>query len=212
MKKERYHYEKANYSAFKLARRHQIALELFKNFKGGRVIEIGCGNGLFLKELLKFGKFNCLGIDLLPELVEMAKMNGVNAIQKDIDNGINLEPESADYVVCFEMIDHLIKPIDVLKEIYHILKPGGHLILETVNSAYWRFRLEYLFAKYKYKNPDYNSHYEIAWLEHKGMHLHHFSHDSMKELLKSIGFKVVCHCGGLIHNFQMEMFFDCIKE
>lgn len=173
---------------------------------------------MFLKELIKVGggKFECLGIELLPELAIRARDNGVSVIQRDIDkDGLRLEPDSLDIIICLETIAHLISPIDILKEIHYALKPNGRLLLETVNSAYWGFRLDYLFARYKWGDPNYDTHYEIAWLEHKGLHLHHFSHNSLKELLESIGFEVICHCYTTpkwLHNFQMEIFFECLKR
>ena len=57
-------------------------------------------------------------------------------------------PESFDTVVCCEMLEHDLNFLETISNIYHVLKPGGYLIITTPTFGfplhrfpkdYWRF-------------------------------------------------------------------------
>ena len=41
-----------------------------------------------------------------------------------------------------EIIEHLLKPLITLYDIYHFLKPGGRLVITTPNTNGWRAKLD----------------------------------------------------------------------
>ena len=67
-------------------------------------------------------------------------------IQADLDIGVITLPKNyADTIIASEVVEHLLRPHDFLKECYRILKPNGRLIITTPNALslgelqqYWK--------------------------------------------------------------------------
>jgi ubiquinone/menaquinone biosynthesis C-methylase UbiE len=111
---------------------------------GDKVLEIGCGTGtLSLAAKTRVGPNGSVnGIDIAPEMVEAARRK---AERKGVDvtfqvgsiAGIPFPDNRFDVVICSFMIFHM--PEDVrnkgFKEIYRVLKPGGHyFIIDAVSK------------------------------------------------------------------------------
>ena len=114
-----------------------LRLRLLKNLKLGKmVLSVGCGTGAELRVLKKRG-FITVGLD--PErrflLVGKTKNDVDNFIQA-IGEGIPLRDDSFDLVVLFEVLEHVMKPEVVLKEISRVLKTNGILFLTVPNRFY----------------------------------------------------------------------------
>lgn len=112
---------------------------------GGSLLDIGCGNGRFLMLAREMG-WNAEGIDLDFKAVETACQRGLTVRQGGI-NLLSAEKEKYDFITLSHVIEHVHQPIDLLRNIYRLLKPGGILWLETPNlnslghtrfSASWR--------------------------------------------------------------------------
>jgi ubiquinone/menaquinone biosynthesis C-methylase UbiE len=83
---------------------------------GNRILDIGCGDGYFLKRLS------------LPERYGLDKRLG-----DDVREKLNFPDEYFDYITMLAVIEHIdnksIKPL--VNEIYRTLKPGGKFIFTT---------------------------------------------------------------------------------
>ena len=102
----------------------------------GKVLEIGCGSGLFTAELIKT-KFNLISIDISPDLLQLARQalpdrNKVDFRLEDI-HATSFTKESFDAVIGSSVLHHLDLDL-ALKEIYRILKPGGTIRFTEPNS------------------------------------------------------------------------------
>lgn len=106
------------------------------NLKGKRVLDIGCRDGLYAFAAEKLGASEVIGIDndlsvpatefLIPFLNSKVKMVGMNLY--------DLKPGTFgqfDVVVFPGVLYHLRFPFWGLKAIRDVMKPGGHLIIET---------------------------------------------------------------------------------
>ena len=54
----------------------------------------------------------------------------------NIDYTLPYDNESFDIVTCVVSIDYLIQPIEVLKEVHRVLKPGGKIIISQSNRCF----------------------------------------------------------------------------
>jgi ubiquinone/menaquinone biosynthesis C-methylase UbiE len=90
--------------------------------KFGTVLDIGAGQGPY-KKFLECDKYVPLDVE--------NRSGNPDTVIADINESIPLEDNYTDCVVCTEVLEHLKKPAQALKEIYRTLKPGGVLVLTT---------------------------------------------------------------------------------
>ena len=98
------------------------------------LLEIGFCSGDALSWYADMG-FKCTGIDL-PKNVEQATDSRIEYIIQNMDNCNGGELASMffnkfDYVICAEVLQHLLFDENCLYAIWHYLKPGGKLLLST---------------------------------------------------------------------------------
>jgi SAM-dependent methyltransferase len=109
----------------------RLALWLMTRYKIGareRLLDIGCGDGMFLYAFESWG-VNAYGVDLLPPEDKQIK-------KADIEKGIPLADNSMDVVFAKSVIEHVGNLAVVLSESKRVLLPGGRIILMTPE---WRF-------------------------------------------------------------------------
>ena len=121
------------------------------NLNNKKVLDIGCGGGILSEELCKQGA-EVTGIDSSSKSISIARQHAeqnnydIKYINKSIfkitDLGIY------DFVVCFEMIEHINEPNDLIKKIKeHSSKKSG-LFLSTINRNLKSFMLAKIMAEY----------------------------------------------------------------
>ena len=115
--------------------RHLIAYKEAAKLVSGTVLEVGSGEGYGIMELapkadhyIAVDKYNT---DISDEL---KKENNITFIQAEVPPLKGIEDNSVDFVVTFQVIEHINDDEMFLQEIHRVLKPGGKLILTTPNS------------------------------------------------------------------------------
>lgn len=103
----------------------------------GNVLEIGCGWGRGL-HLLTEAADQYTGIDKNAELINaLGKAYPKSTfIQANIPPLATLPDNTFDYIVTFQVIEHIENDDLFVKECYRVLKPGGQLLLTTVNKTF----------------------------------------------------------------------------
>jgi SAM-dependent methyltransferase len=98
----------------------------------GRVLDVGCAYGFFLQVARELG-FHAQGVDISGVAAEFAR----SSVGVEVFHGELLDaafPDSQfDVVTLWDTLEHLHKPHAMLREVYRILKPGGVLVIETLN-------------------------------------------------------------------------------
>ncbi len=148
----------------------------------GRVIDYGCGPGFLIRELLERG-ISCEGLDFSKESVkEVNSQFGDHALFRGAQE-INTFPSSVpdgsvDIVFAVEVLEHLLDDQlePTLRELYRLLKPGGHIVITAPN------------------NEDLGLHTVVCpdcgAMFHRWQHVRSFSAQSLKALMNKPGFDV----------------------
>jgi 2-polyprenyl-6-hydroxyphenyl methylase/3-demethylubiquinone-9 3-methyltransferase len=125
-----------------------------RTLKGLRTLDVGCGGGL-LSEAMAHAGADVIGVDLSPELLEVAKLHalgsgltGVEYQLQSAEDMAQMYPEQFDLVTCMEMLEHVPEPESVLDACVKLLKPGGLLALSTLNRTPKAFALGIVAAEY----------------------------------------------------------------
>ncbi len=103
------------------------------------VLDIGCGRGEFL-DLLASRGISARGIDLNHEMAEACQARNLDVTEADAVGYLTSLPDaSLGGIFAAQVVEHL-EPgylLQLLDLAFHKLRPGGRLVLETLNPACW---------------------------------------------------------------------------
>lgn len=106
-----------------------------------RLLDVGCGKGYFIKACVEAGGMEVVGVDLSASGVAFAR----NTLQVDARcgkvEGLKDELGTFDVITFWATIEHLPNPVQVLKNLEGLLRPGGHLFCDTGIGGDWLDRL-----------------------------------------------------------------------
>jgi SAM-dependent methyltransferase len=134
----------AEHSAFNALYDRPAVLGLLGNVAGLRVLDAGCGPGLYSAELVSRGA-SVVGFDQSPEMVRLARRRLGAAAEfhvQDLSEPIGwADDASFDLAVMALVIHHVDDRVGALREICRVLRPLGRLVISTHHPmADWRRR------------------------------------------------------------------------
>lgn len=121
--------------------------------RGASVLDVGCGGGLLSEALAREGA-KVTALDLAPELIEIAKLHLLESGLKvdyrlqSVESLAEEMPATFDAITCMEMLEHVPDPASVLRACATLLKPGGKLVVATLNRTPAAFALAIVGAEY----------------------------------------------------------------
>lgn len=112
--------------------------DLFKIKRGMKVLDVGCGTGNFSIKMAKQG-CQVTGIDISKEMlkVAMAKANEKNLnigfYHMDVYN-MEFDDSYFDGIISVTAFEFIKNPSKAMEEMFRVLKPGGYLVIGTINK------------------------------------------------------------------------------
>jgi len=111
--------------------------------EGAKVLDLGTGDGSFLKELIDEKKIIGEGVEINSDLVSKCIQKGLVVHQGDIMDGLDQYAQhSFDYILLLGTFQELYDPNKVLDEVFRV---GKNLILAYNNFAHWNIRFQIMF-------------------------------------------------------------------
>ncbi|MEO7209155.1 MAG: bifunctional 2-polyprenyl-6-hydroxyphenol methylase/3-demethylubiquinol 3-O-methyltransferase UbiG [Steroidobacteraceae bacterium] len=120
---------------------------------GARVLDVGCGGGILSESMASRGA-NVLGIDLSQAVLDVAELHALESKIQIQYRAIAAEelaaaqPSNFDLVICMEMLEHVPDPAAILGALAQLVRPGGDVIISTLNRKPVAFAVAILGAEY----------------------------------------------------------------
>ncbi|MBK9282741.1 MAG: class I SAM-dependent methyltransferase [Sphingobacteriaceae bacterium] len=138
-------------------------------------LDLGCGEGLALIESLK-KKWNAFGCDISDNRTQDAKQNDIFFELSDLISA-HYPNDFFDFIHMDSVLEHLINPVDYLKELNRIMKKGGiiYIGVPNENSLFDNFRqLAFKFigkAKFSAKLRPFETPFHIGGFTEKSLRI-----------------------------------------
>lgn len=116
------------------AERRRTDLMLLGDRPPATVLDVGCGDGVFLVKMAKL-RWTVSGIDFDPAAVAAARTLHQLDVQVGTVDTLVESGRTFDYVTASHVIEHVPDPEHFLAQCRRLLKPGGSVVLRTPNAA-----------------------------------------------------------------------------
>lgn len=152
-----------------------------------KLLDAGCATGLFVNTANQRG-FDAAGCDYTLRAVQIGRERyHADLFHSPIEN-VDRPDASYDVVTLLHVFEHLPTPIEVLREVLRLLKPGGLMLLETVN-----YLPHYAIERYlPFLKPIYcrlTRRDELPWVPFE--HLFHWTPQTLRAACQRAGFENV---------------------
>jgi ubiquinone/menaquinone biosynthesis C-methylase UbiE len=101
---------------------------------GDRILEIGCGIGTIVAELVRQG-YDTMGTDISQVAIEYGRAKYGNVrLEVQPAEELPYADGTFDAVLSFDLFEHIARIDRHVGEVQRVLKPGGHYLFETPNK------------------------------------------------------------------------------
>ncbi len=148
---------------------------------GKRVLELGCSTG-YMSRLLVRQQCRVVGIEQDASAAIRAREFCDRVIVADLNESHSLDDvgDSFDVILIGDVLEHLIHPDRLMRNLGVLLNPGGCLVISLPNVVHWRTRFKILSGHF-----DYQSEGTLDCT-----HLRFFSLRSARALIETNGYRI----------------------
>jgi 2-polyprenyl-3-methyl-5-hydroxy-6-metoxy-1,4-benzoquinol methylase len=136
------------------------------------LLDVGCYTGVFL-EIAEHHSWEAWGVEPSRWAVTQAQARGLQVVQGTLATA-DLPAAYFDVVTLWDVIEHLADPSGTLRQTHRLLKPGGLVVIHTID-------IESPFARLM----------GARWPWLMEMHVHYFSRRTLRMMLEQCGFQVI---------------------
>lgn len=165
-------------------RRFEEISKLINPIKGGKVLDVGCADGVFSKVILDKTKAEeLIGIDVVKTSIAWAKKHWrkskkMKFMVGDAEN-LDFKSNTFDAVFCFEVLEHVHNPEKVLQEFKRVMKKGGYGVFLVPSDSLLFRTIWFLWLNF----------YPRGWVW-KETHIQTYRNNYLPKMCKKAGFKI----------------------
>lgn len=118
---------------------YRYAARVLPETKGGRWIDLGCGQAEFLELAGQRGLVG-LGLDVEHNNARACLASGRPALVADLNRPLPFRDGALDGASLIEVIEHVVAAEGLVEELARVIRPGGWLVMTTPNVAHLTYR------------------------------------------------------------------------
>jgi 2-polyprenyl-6-hydroxyphenyl methylase / 3-demethylubiquinone-9 3-methyltransferase len=128
-------------------------IDLAAGLSDARALDVGCGGGILAEAMARSGA-RVLGIDLSQAVLDVAELHAIESNVAVEYRAIAAEelaieqPGAFDLVTCMEMLEHVPDPAASIAALATLVKPGGNVVVSTLNRKAVAFAVAIVGAEY----------------------------------------------------------------
>jgi 2-polyprenyl-3-methyl-5-hydroxy-6-metoxy-1,4-benzoquinol methylase len=154
---------------------------IFISGKNGKLLDVGCGLGFFIRKFSGFPQWQVFGCEISRASVDFAenKLNLKNVLCGRVES-LNFEKHSFDIITLWDVIEHIPNPDQLLSYLNSLLKKNGVLFIHTPN-------IKVMLPVAKMTKALFGMNPGLHYLEAKD-HVNQYSAKTISSLLRRNGF------------------------
>ena len=162
-------------------RMYRDFIRRFLEGRSGRLLDMGCGLGFFLRRVAGIGTWDIHGCEISPAAVRYARqtLGLANVLCSRLED-VDVPEASMDVITMWDVIDHIAQPDPLLRRCHAVLRNGGVCFIRTPN-------VHVQLARVKLKRLLLGMRPDMKYLQPRD-HIHHYSQGSIHRLLERNGF------------------------
>lgn len=130
-----------------------ISSENKRSLHGVRLLDLGCGGGLISEPMCRLGA-DVVGVDASESTIKVARKHAsqmgleIDYRQTSVEALVAAEEAPFDVILAMEIVEHVADVQVFIDYCTRLLKPGGVLILSTINRTWKAYAVAILGAEY----------------------------------------------------------------
>jgi SAM-dependent methyltransferase len=171
-------------------RRLQMILDAAGERLHGRVLENGCGVGMYVEKLTPHAG-TVIGLEFDFERTVEAHQNSAHILNA-AGEGLPFPDESFDLILSHEVIEHVQDDAMAVAEMVRALKPGGRIVLFCPNRGY-PFETHGIFwrGNYKFGNIPFVNWLPRRWRDNLAPHVEVYTRRDMQKLFAGLPISII---------------------
>lgn len=158
---------------------HAVLSEMLREEPPAKILDLGCGDGR-LAERVRAAGHHVTGVDLVERPGVRERTD--DFYRADLAQGIPPEAGAGyDVVIAADVLEHLPRPEETLRDVLRVLRPGGQLLLSVPNFEHWYLRARIMLGLFGY--------------DRRGIldqtNLRFFTRASLRRLVRRCGFDIL---------------------
>jgi len=196
------------------AERREFQENIFTPNQYCRFLDLGCKDGINTIRIANKIRTNwVIGIDYNFDVLHKSSQKIIIPLIADLNKSVPLKNESIDVILASDVLEHLYSTNLFIAETFRVLKPGGILVVDTPNLASWHNIFALIIGIQPFSGPNITTmedsdldivrkmhrlthglNEEGEFEEHSELeltrHIVVIAYTSLKNLLKSVGFRI----------------------